>query len=155
MKKIKIIILIVIILCLITSCTKPKNNVEIYSFSGENEIISINNGLIILTDDKEKFIGGDLSFKTEEPTDVQSSSGKFFFYKEGNEFAILNNSSTVQGTTKGAQISSELGFISGKELFYGNDLELIKDSLNFSLSGKLINGENFEYNLILDIKKAY
>jgi hypothetical protein len=155
MKRFVVITLSVIILCFITSCAKPKNKVEIYSFSGKNETITINNGLIIVTNDIEKFIGGDLSFNAEEPTDVQSYSGNFFFYKEGNKSSILSDSTTLQGTTEGQKIPSELGSISSKDLFYGNDLELVKDSLNFSLRGKLMNGERFEYNLILDIKKAY
>ncbi|MDD2494639.1 MAG: hypothetical protein PHE29_05545 [Tissierellia bacterium] len=65
------IALIVILLFIITSCTKPEDHTEVYSFSGENENISINNGLIIATKDLEKFIGGDLSFKGEEPLDVK------------------------------------------------------------------------------------
>lgn len=155
MKRFIVITLSVIILCLITSCTKPNNEIEIYSFSGENENIIINNGLIIVTDDLEKFIGGDLSFKNEEPSDIKDYFDRFFFYKDGKEDTILNNATTIEGTTEGQHISSELGSISSEDLFYGNDLELIKDSLNFSLSGKLMNGERFEYNLVLDIKKAY
>nr|WP_312576954.1 hypothetical protein [Sedimentibacter sp.] len=154
-KRIISITLIVIVLCFITSCTTQKNKIEIYSFSGEDENIKINNGLIIVTDDLEKFIGGDLSFKGEEPSNVKDYFEKFSFYKDGNEDTIMSNATKTEGTTEGLQISSELGSISGEDLFYGDDLELIKNSLNFSLSGKLMNGEGFEYNLVLVIKKAY
>lgn len=154
-KRIITITLIVIVLCFITSCTKPKNKIEIYSFSGEDENITIDNGLIIVTDDLEKFIGGDLSFKSEEPSGVKDYFDKFSFYKDGNEDTILSNATKTEGTIEGLQVSSELGSISGEDLFYGNDLELIKNSLNFSLSGKLINGERFEYNLVLVVKKVY
>ena len=50
------ITLITAILFIITSCASPKNKIEIYSFNGEDENIIINNGLIIVTDDLEKFI---------------------------------------------------------------------------------------------------
>lgn len=53
MKRFTVIILSVIILRFITSCAKPNNKVEIYSFSGANDTIIINNGLIIVTDDIE------------------------------------------------------------------------------------------------------
>ncbi|WMM26785.1 hypothetical protein RBU61_08910 [Tissierella sp. MB52-C2] len=149
------IILIVIALCFITSCTKRQDKMEVYSFSGENENITISNGLIIVTDGSEKFIGGDLSFKVEEPSDVKSYFKKFFFYKDGVEITILNGSTTTEGATKGLHISSDLGSISSKDLFYDNDLELIKGSLNFSISGNLMNGEDFEYNLVLVVKKVY
>lgn len=154
-KRLIAVVFIAITIFLITSCTKPESEIEIYSFSGENKNITINNGLIIVTDDLEKFIGGDLSFKNNGPSNIKESSEKFFFDKDGKEDAILSNATTVEGSNKGTQISSELGTISSEDLFYGNDLELIKDSLKFSLSGKLMNGESFEYKLDLVVKKAY
>ncbi|MFZ7101652.1 MAG: hypothetical protein ACOWWO_03205 [Peptococcaceae bacterium] len=154
-RKLAIIVLFVIVVFLTTSCTKQQEEIEIYSFSGENNTITINNGLIIVTDDLEKFIGGDLTFKGEEPSDVKYSFTKFYFYKDGVETTILSNSESIEGTTKGTYISPDMGSISSKNLFYGNDLEQIKKSLNFSVSGIFMNGKNFEYNLVLDVKKAY
>lgn len=154
-KRFVAIALIVILLSIITSCTKSENQIEIYSFSGENENITINNGLIIITDESEKFVGGDLSFKGEEPSDIKSYSDKFYFYKDGNEETIMNNATAVQGISKGLTIHSELGSISSEDLFFGNDLELILGSLNFSISGNLMNGEDFEHGLSLVVKKVY
>lgn len=154
--KIKLVIIaFAIVVFLFTSCTKQQEEIEIYSFSGENETVTINNGLIIVTVDLEKFIGGDLTFKGEEPSDVKYSDTKFFFYKDGVENTILNNSQSIEGTTKGTHIQQDMGSISSKDLFYGDDLEQIKKSLIFSVSGILMNGENFEYNLVLDVKKVY
>lgn len=155
MKKKLVIIAFAIVVFLITSCTKQQEEIEIYSFSGENETVMINNGLIIVTGDLEKFIGGDLTFKGEEPSDVKYSATKFFFYKDGAENTILNNSQRIEGTTKGTHIQQDIGSTSSKDLFYGDDLEQIKKSLNFSVSGLFMNGENFEYNLVLDVKKVY
>lgn len=154
-KKFVAILLIVILILVFTACTRKVNQIEIYSFSGENENITINNGLIIVTNDSEKFFGGNLSFKGEEPSDVKDYYERFFFYKDGNEETIVNNATTTEGATEGLHISSELGSISSKNLFYNNDLELIKESLNFLISGKLMNGENFKYDLTLDVKKVY
>ncbi len=67
----------------------------------------------------------------------------------------MNNSTRVQGIAKGLNISSELGSISSEDLFFANDLELIKGSLNFSISGNLVDGEDFEYDLSLVVKKVY
>lgn len=155
MRKKLLIISMLIVVFLITSCTKQQEKVEIYSFRGENEAVTINNGLIIVTDDLEKFIGGDLSFKGKKPSDVKYSATKFFFYKDGVKNTILNNSLIIEGTTKGIPIKKDLGSISSKDLFYGDDLLQIKNSLNFSISVIFMNGENFEYNLVLDVKKVY
>ena len=154
-KRFAAIVFIVILLFIIISCTKSEAYTEVYSFSGENENIAINNGLIIITDDLEKFIGGDLSFKGKEPSDVKGYSNKFYFYKDGNEHTIMNNASSVQGITKGLTIHSELGSISSEDLFFPNDLEQIKGSLNFLIGGKLMNGDDFEYDLSLVVKKVY
>jgi len=155
MRKKHVIIAFVIVVFLFTSCTKQQEKIEIYSFSGENDTVAINNGLIIVTDDLEKFIGGDLTFKGEDPSDVKYSATKFFFYKDGTENTILNNSQSIEGTTKGTHIEKDMGSISSKDLFYGDDLEQIKKSVNFSVSGTFMNGKNFEYNLVLDVKKTY
>lgn len=136
-KKLITITLMVIILYLITSCTKPKSKIEVYSFNGEDENIAINKGLIIITDDLEKFIGGDLLFKNEEQSYIKDYFMKFFYYKDGNEEVILNDTSTVKDAVKGVHIPSELGSVSSKKLFY-DDLDLIKKSLSFSLSGKVV-----------------
>lgn len=155
MRKKVVIIAFVIGVFLISSCTKKQEEIEIYSFSGENETVTINNGLIIVTDHLEKFIGGELTFNGKKPPDVKYSSTKFYFYKDGAENAILNNAQSIEGTTKGTQIKQDMGAISSKDLFFGDDLEQIKKSLNFSINGTFTNGENFEYNLVLDVKKEY
>ncbi len=149
------LILVVIALCLMTSCGTQKGKIEIYSFAGENDNIAIHNGLIIITDKEEKFIGGDLSFKGEKPSSVKNSEVKFYFYKDGVETIIQDNMDSINGTTAGTTIQQDTGSSSSEKLFYGNDLELIKGSLNFSLRGTLVNGESFEYKTVLAVKKVY
>ncbi|MCB8818563.1 hypothetical protein [Desulfosporosinus shakirovi] len=149
------ITLLIIALSLTTSCTKQQKEIEIYSFSGENDAVMINNGVIIATEDLEKFIGGDLTFKGEEPSNVKYYVTKFYYYKDGVETAILSNSESIEGTTKGTKISPDLGSSNSEDLFYANDLVQINKSLNFSVSGFYMNGEKFEYSVVLDVEKAY
>lgn len=150
MKNIKFIILIGVILSLITACNKPVSKVEVYSVSGENEEIRINNGPIIITDELDEFIGGDLSFKNEEMTDVKEYVETFFYDKDREKTVIIKSGSIVEGEKN----NTEMITISGENLFHDNDFELIKDSLSFSLNGKLMNGEDFDYQLTLDVQKA-
>lgn len=154
-KRFLTVALIITTLFLMTACTKSEKAVEVYSISGENDELRIDNELIIVTKDLEKFIGGNLSFKDEEVPKVKEYAQKFFFEKEGIEEGILTNTSTIEGKTEGIEISSELGEISSEDLFYGNDLELIEGTLKFSLTGKLMNGEKFDYKLDLSVEKAY
>jgi len=154
-KKTLSIALLITVLCFTTSCSKQQNEVDIYSFKGESDAVMINNGLITTTDDLEKFIGGDLTFKVEQPSNIKNYVTKFFFYREGVATTVLSISGNVEGTTKGLRISQDMGSISSKDLFYDNDLEQVKKSLNFLLSGTLINGEKFEYSVVLDVEKVY
>ena len=147
--------LVVIALCLVTSCTAQQKKIEVYSFSGENDFVEINNGIIIITDELEKFIGGDLSFKGDELSDVKYSVTKFYFYKDGAETVIQNNVVSIEGTSEGENISPDMGSSSSTTLFNAEDWSLIKKSLNFSLSGLFMNGESFEYNIVLEVKEVY
>ncbi len=149
------ITLFIMVLSLTASCSKEQIETRIYSFCGETDVITINNGLIISTDGLEKFIGGDLTFKGEEPLDVKSCVTKFFYYKDGVEDTILSNSESVEGSTKGSIISTDMGSISSENLFYSNNLEQVIKSLNLSITGFFMNGEKFEYNVVLDVEKAY
>jgi len=153
--KFLIITFLIIALCLTTSCTKQQKEIEIYSFSGDNDSVMINNCLIIATDDLDKFIGGNWIFKGEELSNVKYCVTKFFFYKDGVATTILSNAESIEGNTKGMKISPNMGSISSKDLFYGNDLEHINKSLNFSVNGVLMNGEEFNYNLVLSVEKSF
>lgn len=156
---ISIAFIIILLLFFISSYEKTKNEnirnkLQIYSFSGENKDIIINNGLVVITDDIAKFIGGDLSFKDKEFLDVKDYFLKFFFYKNKNEDIILDNGGTMQSKNKGLLVPGRLGEISSKNLFTENDLKSIEQSLMFSLNGTLMNGKVFEYYIKLDVKKV-
>lgn len=150
-----IIALAVMALCLVTSCTSQQKKTEVYSFSGGNDFIEINNGVIVITDELEKFIGGDLSFKGEELSGVRQSVIKFYFYKDGIENIMFNNTVINEGASEGGHISPDTGSTSSKTLFNTEDWNLIKSSLNFSLAGTFMSGESFEYNIALELKEVY
>lgn len=154
-KRLSFFIVFLISFSFLIACTKEKDEVEVYSFSGANEEIAINNGLIIVTKEMEKFVGGDLSFQGEELSDVKDYSMQFYFYDENGESGVLTQASTAEGADVGQVIPEELGEISSEDLFYGEDLARIKESLSFSLKGKLIDGDAFEYELQLKVKKVY
>jgi len=89
------------------------------------------------------------------PSGVKNYFKEFYFYKDGNEETILNGSTETKGSTEGLPISSSFGSIGGEDIFSRNDIELIQESLNFSISGNFMNGDEFKYNLVLDIEKVY
>ena len=154
-KKLLTIGFMVIILSFITACMKSQDKIKIYSFTGENEDIIINNGLIIITDSSEKFIGGNLSFKDDVISNIRYYDKKFFFYKDDIKVDILNNYKVVEENIKDVTVSSDLGSISSKDLSLDTNLESVKGTLNFLIEGDFINGKKFKHELPLTVKKAY
>jgi hypothetical protein len=147
--------LVTVLICAFTSCANSQNSTEIYSFSGENAFVAVNNGLIIITDKVEKFVGGDISFKGEELAGVKSSNAKFYYYKDGEEMIIQSNSDSMKSSGEGAGIKRDLGTSASQDLFYENNQEPVIDSLNFTLSGTFMTGETFEYRVPLEVEKIY
>ena len=61
------------------ACGKSEHRTEVYTITGENEDIAIQNGLLVSTDQEEKFIGGGLIFKNEPLTGVKDYTESFFY----------------------------------------------------------------------------
>lgn len=153
--KLIICIYLIVAVSITTSCSRNEKEIEVYSFSGENEFIMINNGLIIVTDESEELIGGELRFKEDAPSNVNSATTKFFFYNDSVETTVLSNSENIQGKSESMYITPDLGSINSEELFHGDDLELIKKTLSFSLKAELNDGEKIDYTVGLDVKRVY
>jgi len=128
---------------------------KIYSFSGENEFIEINNGMIVITAGLEKFIGGDLLIKGEQPANVLSYSEKFYFFMDGGEENVIqNNIASIEGSAEGISIDANLGSTTAEKIFNAEVWDMLINSLNFTLSGIFVNGERFEYSIVLDVKEV-
>lgn len=148
-------IFVAVYLLVLVSCSNQQNDIQIYSFSGESDNISISNGVIFITKDLEKFIGGDLSFNSNLILNVKKSSARFYFIKDGVETTIQENMDIINGSYKGMEIQQDTGSSSSKDLFQGKDLELIEESLYFSLIGNFMNDKNFQYTIPLKVKRVH
>jgi hypothetical protein len=161
---------ILVLLIILTGCSQSKSDNnnrnddgktevvnKVYRLRGENEFIKINNGAIVLTPNLELFVGGELSFKREEPRDVKSYSAKFYFYLNGDETVINSITSSTESSEIGISIAPDLGSTSADKVFNSAevwDIITRPDALHFSLSGTLINGETFEYSIIVNVNEA-
>ena len=132
-----------------------KDTTKIYSFSGGNEFIEIRNGMIVITNELEKFIGGDLFFKGEKPANVLSYSEKFYFYMDdGEQNVFQNNTAGIEGSAEGISINPNMGTTTAEKIFSHAEVwDLLINSLNFTLSGTFVNGENFAYHIVLEVNE--
>ena len=113
MIKIKVFVYMAILTLALTGCGKEEpDQLTVYFFSGENEQLTVSNGVIVLNGTEEIFAGGDLKVTGDLPADITSYSTTFYTISGSEKNVILSNS--VVDTTGGTvNVSGDLGQISG------------------------------------------
>ena len=98
--------------CSISSQSRQGQPLAVYSFSGENEFISVSNGVIVLDAEEEICYGGNLETRKDKFTDIASYSATIYFTSDGEENILMSN--RVEDKTGGAiNISEDIGKITG------------------------------------------
>ena len=95
----------------LTGCEKvEQEQLTVYSFSGENEQLSISNGIIILNGTEETFSGGDLKVSDYFFDNITSYSTTFYIMAGDEKDVILSNG-MVDMTGDTVNVSGDLGQI--------------------------------------------
>ena len=152
---------ILILLAALAGCSQGNSNpapatgsqdeFRVFVISGENNLIEISDGIIILTPGLEQFVGGELSFKGDELSGIKDFSTEFYFYLDGDKTVINSSSASIEGSEEGMIVNSNMGSTYSETLFSPEVWDTIFESLHFALSGTFINGETFEYNITLNV----
>lgn len=145
---VRILLITVLYTCLLSSCgMKPAEEpLVVYSFSGENEMFSISNGVIVLNEGEEIFYGGNLD---GELSDIIAYSMTFYIQSGSDDIVLLSNSVTdMTGGTIG--IAGETGKISGDVLKSAEEDDL-QNNLYFELKTTNLGGEENIYQLQLTV----
>lgn len=145
---VRILLITVLYTCLLSSCgMKPAEEpLVVYSFSGENEMFSISNGVIVLNEGEEIFYGGNLD---GELSDIIAYSMTFYIQSGSDDIVLLSNSVTdMTGGTIG--IAGETGKISGDVLKSAEEDDL-QNNLYFELKTTNLSGEENTYQLQLTV----
>ncbi len=144
MKKITALLLIVLLCCVMlagcntSSSEDLKQDLIVYSISGENEYLAISNGVIVLSPAEEIFYGGDLTAKAEMFSDIASYSTTFYLLSDNGNKVLLSN--TVEDTEGGTvTVSGQTGKISGGKGMR-TDIENMENNLYFELKTTDLNG---------------
>lgn len=145
---VRVLLITVLYTCLLSSCgMKPAEEpLVVYSFSGENEMFSISNGVIVLNEGEEIFYGGNLD---GELSDIIAYSMTFYIQSGSDDIVLLSNSVTdMTGGTIG--IAGETGKISGDVLKSAEEDDL-QNNLYFELKTTNLSGEENTYQLQLTV----
>ena len=152
MKKIRAVMLsLLACTVLLAGCnTSPESNEEqplkVYSFSGENEYISVSNGVIILDGKDEICYGGDLKVMSDDFSDITTYSTTI--YINGSEKEILLSNGVDDQTGGTIDVSGNIGKISGDIL--GDSDDKLTDNLWFELKTTNLSGEENTYQVQLE-----
>ena len=113
--------------CSISSQSRQGQPLAVYSFSGENEFISVSNGVIVLDAEEEICYGGNLETRKDKFTDIASYSATIYFTSDGEENILMSN--RVEDKTGGAiNISEDIGKITG-DILIPDDIDNLVDDL--------------------------
>lgn len=150
MKKITMVMLVICLSIFIISCGRQKEELRVYSFRGEDEVMTVSDGVIVISAGGEIFRGGKLKIKEEYVQDIKSYETAFYFNKRDN--LILKNSTTGENGTE-IQIQSNLGVIRSEN---AQNTEWVKELSNqffFELKITGLNGEIKGYQLPLVLEE--
>ena len=125
--------------CSISSQSRQGQPLAVYSFSGENEFISVSNGVIVLDAEEDICYGGNLETRKDKFTDIASYSATIYL------------TSDVEDKTGGAiNISEDIGKITG-DILIPDDIDNLVDGLWFELKTVDLDGEENTYHLQLEV----
>ena len=118
--------------------TESSQSLAVYSFHGENELLAIHNGVIVIRDGEEVFDGGDLEVQEDFPSGITSYTAEFYYLSGNKEKTILTHS-VVDQTGNQISVEGDLGRISGGGAISGlgaNEQELadLQNGLYFELT---------------------
>ena len=119
-------------------------SVSVYSFSGENGLLSISNGVIVVSGQEQTFYGGDLSAEQKNFAGVAAYTGTFYVLSGGEKSPLLSNS-IVDETGGTIDISGKTGKVSGSALI--TDVEALSNGLWFELKTVDLHGAENVYQL--------
>ena len=132
--------------CNTSSESNEEQSLKVYSFSGENEYISVSNGVIILDGKDEICYGGDLKVMSDDFSDITTYSTTI--YINGSEKEILLSNGVDDQTGGTIDVSGNIGKISGDVL--GDSDDKLTDNLWFELKTTNLSGEENTYQVQLE-----
>ena len=154
MVKLRVLVFMAILMLALAGCEKvEQEQLTVYSFSGENEQLSISNGIIILNGTEETFSGGDLKVSDDFFDNITSYSTTFYIMAGDEKDVILSNG-MVDMTEDTVNISGDLGQISGDSAIRRIKIDGtsdLKNILYFELTTKDMDGNENVYQLELSL----
>ncbi len=154
MRKYRIAVLLLVLVLALSGCSKPEpEQLRVYSFSAEDELFSVQNGVIVISDSKDIFSGGDLKLYSDAFDDVYSFNTTFYILS-GDEKDTLLSSQVTDMTGGSVSLEGDLGQVSGDGVINRtkvDDLEDLKNNLYLEVATINLKGEQNTYQLQMKV----
>lgn len=154
-RTISFLLTLTMILTLLGCGKAEQEPTSVYSFHGENELLLVSNGVMVLGEEKDVFQGGNLQVAEEIGVGVVSYTTRFYFLLDG-ERDVFFRMELVNGGEMLRQ-NPELGNSSGSGGFQNirqRSFESWKDSLFFELTTMDESGAEQVYTLPMTITEV-
>lgn len=136
--------------CVVSSESHREPALAVYSFSGENDVISVSNGVLVTSAAEQICYGGDLSIKQDVFDDITAYSTTICVYSDDGSADVLLSNGVADKTGGTIGVSGEIGKVSGA-IFQADEIGRLIDNLWFELRTTDINGEENTYQIQLDV----
>ncbi len=113
--------------CGVSSARSQEEALKVYSFHGENDVISVENGVIVLDGKNEICYGGNLDGNANAFSDITAYSATFYLNVDNEREVLMSNG--VEDRTGGTvNVFGDLGKITG-DIIRDSDVEQLLDHL--------------------------
>lgn len=150
MKKTVAFVLAIATALTFAGCSQTEENVtKVYTFRGENELCSVNNGVIVISPTADVFYGGNLEGVEGEFTDIVSCTTTFYVLVDGEKKTLFSN---VAVDRSGGTLSfdQEIGQITGEQ-FIKDKSTALETNLYFELETTDKNGTTDSYQIPMNV----
>ena len=135
--------------CAGTSKEADRQTLRVYSVCGENNELSVSNGVIVVNKDEETFDGGQVEVKLDTDN-INGYSMRFYILRPDGEKEPVFVKSVSDGM--GQDDYSDMGQIRGDGAIPG-DIQDAVDDFYFELKAEDMDGNRHEYDLKLEVKR--
>lgn len=158
MKRILRLLLMLVVSLTFLGCGKTEQEpIRVYSVHGEDALISVTNGVMVLGEENDIFHGGDLQVAEEVGTGIVSYTMRFYFLLDGERedffrMALVNAGDILKE-------NGSIGNISGSGVFHNEKIcqkpfDGWKDALFFELTTEDLSGSERVYTLPMTITEV-
>lgn len=131
---------------------KNEEQTVVYSFTGENEDLSLDNGVIVLSPTQQILYGGELQNNQEDVSDVLNYSVEFFILSDKGKESLFTYG-TGDITERNEGLTRENLIVPGvtsEKIFTTNIEDNIKNNFYIEVTITKTNGDKQSYQIKLD-----